>query len=221
MQEINDHDREKNGKNEKSSMLEAEIWSISQTDQGNVVLLRPLGDDMVIPIFIGPLEIQSILIGFDHIQTERPLTHDVFLDLMKKTGYAMLKAEVVKLKNNIFYSSLYFHHPGQPAPLVLDARPSDALALAVRTGCPILVSRQVRNQTGIMPDILAGASKFAPDGQEPPARPAYTEPGGESLQGLKQALEQALLAEDYERAAKIRDTLAILAKGAKGRDKPV
>ncbi|MDR1862622.1 MAG: bifunctional nuclease family protein [Treponema sp.] len=195
--------------NEKPDMVEAEIWAITQTGQGNAVMLRPFGEEMVIPIFVGPLEAQSILIGFDHIQTERPLTHDLFLTLMEQTGFAMLQAEVSDLKDNIFYGRLCFLGPNHPAqaPLVLDARPSDALALAVRTGCPILTSRKLLERAGIMPDIISDNQEIDLPGLAPLAKNTKRETGKESPQSLRQELERAVAAEDYEKAAKLRDRL--------------
>jgi bifunctional DNase/RNase len=191
-------------------MLEAEIWTIAQTEQGNAVLLRPLGMDKVIPIFIGPLEAQSILIGFDHIQVERPLTHDLFLELMTRTGFTLLKIEVWDLKENVFYGRLCFHGHDQADPLILDARPSDALALAVRTQCPIFVARKVAEAAGIPADIITDVTEYSP----PKSRGTQ----GEILQNLKNELEKAIAAEEYERAAEIRDKLILLTKG---KEKPV
>jgi bifunctional DNase/RNase len=207
MKEVNnDHD-----------MMEAEIWAITQTDYGNAVLLRPFGEELVIPIFIGPLETQSILIGYDHILTERPLTHDLFLSSMEKAGFAMLKIEVSDLKDNVFYGRVCFRGPNYPAqaPLVLDARPSDALALKVRSGCPILIARKVLDQAGIMPGIVSDLPEIDIPGPAPPAAAAKGEAGGGTLRSLRQELDRAVAAEEYERAAKIRDKLILLAKEKK------
>jgi bifunctional DNase/RNase len=203
--------------NEEHDMIEAEIWTITQTDQGNAVLLRPFGEEMVIPIFIGPLEAQSILIGFDHILTDRPLTHDLFLGLMGKTGFTMLKAEISDLKDNVFYGRVCFRsssHPAQ-APIVLDARPSDALALAVRTGCPILTARKVLDEAGIMPGIVTDFQETELPSLEAPVKNTRTGCAKETLQSLRQELERAVAAEEYEQAAKIRDKLALLTREKK------
>jgi bifunctional DNase/RNase len=205
--------------NDEHDMIEAEIWTITQTDQGNAVVLRPFGEEMVIPIFIGPLEAQSILIGFDHIPTERPLTHDLFLNLMEQAGFTMLKAEVSDIRDNIFYGRVCFSGPNHSAqaPLVLDARPSDALALAVRTGCPILTARKVLQQAGIVPGIISDFSEIDPaeiylSNPEPSAKPAGEQAWKETPQSLRQELDRAVAAEEYERAAKIRDRLILLAR---------
>jgi bifunctional DNase/RNase len=203
--------------NDEHDMIEAEIWTITQTDYGNAVLLRPFGEKLVIPIFIGPLELQSILIGYDHIPPERPLTHDLFLSLMEKVGFAMLKMEVSDLKDNIFYGRVCFRGPNYPAqaPLVLDTRPSDALALAVRTGCPILAARKVLEQAGIMPGIISDLPEADLPTPAPSAKPAKGEAGGETLRSLRQELDKAVAAEEYERAATIRDKLILLVREKK------
>jgi hypothetical protein len=137
----------------------------------------------------------------------------------------MLKVEVSDIRDNIFYGRVCFSGPNHSAqaPLVLDARPSVALALAVRTGCPILTARKVLQQAGIMPGIISDFSeidfsKIELSGPEPSAKPAGGQTGKETPQSLRQELDRAIAAEEYERAAKIRDKLILLAK-AKG--KPV
>jgi bifunctional DNase/RNase len=197
---------------DKQAMIEAEIWTITELDYGNAVLLRPFGDELpVIPIFIGPPEAQSILTGYEHILSERPLTHDLFLSFMEKAGFTMLKMEVSDLRDNIFYGRVYFCGPNYPAqaPLALDARPSDALAMAVRTGCPILIARKVLEQAGVMPGVVSGFSEINISG---PALSVKTAKG-ETIQSLKQELNRAVEAEEYEQAAKIRDRLIILTNG--------
>ena len=62
-------------------LVEAEIWTIARTDQGNAVLVRPIGSESAVPIFIGQLEAQSILIGLGNVPMPRPLTHDLFITL--------------------------------------------------------------------------------------------------------------------------------------------
>ena len=62
-------------------LIEAEIWTVARTDQGNAVLVRPIGSDYAVPIFIGQLEAQSIIIGIGNVPMPRPLTHDLFLNV--------------------------------------------------------------------------------------------------------------------------------------------
>jgi bifunctional DNase/RNase len=197
-------------------MQEAEIWTIVQADQGKGVLLRPLELDVVVPIFIGHLEAQSILIGLDGIKVERPLTHDLLLDMAAEMGLVLERAEVCDLKHDIFYARLAFvnlRSAGKDR-IMLDARPSDALALAVRVKCPIFVSTGVIDRAGVPTDAILDNPNF--EGLDPPLpeSPAPSpEPPGES-RSLQQQLEDAVAVEDYEKAAEIRDKLKGIPKNA-------
>ncbi|MDR1319074.1 MAG: bifunctional nuclease family protein, partial [Treponema sp.] len=113
-------------------MLSAEIWSIAQTSQGSAVLLRPRGLNIAVPIFIGQLEIQSILIGREGINLPRPLTHDLILKLFQRMSLNIDKVEVHELRDNTFHARLVVsgREFTEDKPLLIDSRPSDAFALA-------------------------------------------------------------------------------------------
>jgi bifunctional DNase/RNase len=181
-----------------NGLLEAEIWTIARTEEGNMVLLRPLSDLRVIPIFIGPLESQSITLGLDGVKTERPLTHDLFLTMADHAGLTLIRVEVVDMKGDVFYSRLCFRGGGYTgdAPLFLDARPSDALALAVRRRCPLYVTGDLLEKAGTSMEKIMGGKIGSP----------------KSL--LEQELDEAVAAEDYERAARLRDKLNLLERDA-------
>jgi bifunctional DNase/RNase len=190
-------------------MLEVEIWTITRTDQGNAVLLRPLGSELIVPVFIGQLEVQSILIGSGDIKTPRPLAHDLLLSLLRQIGLSLVRVEVYSLQDNTFYARLIIFGGGftEKRPLVLDSRPSDAFALAVRRRCPIYISRQVLEQTGVPADfILEGPEE---NGDAPPASPMSR---SGKYRELLEELNRAVDAEEYERAAEIRDMLILLDK---------
>jgi bifunctional DNase/RNase len=202
-------------------MLEVEIWTINRTDQGNAVLLRPLGSDLIVPVFIGQLEVQSILIGSGEMKAARPLAHDLFLSLLRQTGLFLNRVEIFSLRDNTFYARLLVYGGGfsEKKPLVLDSRPSDAFALAVRRKCPIYISRQVLEQTGVPADfILEGAD-------EPAGAFAAPAPGVSSrpdnYRELREELNRAVAAEEYERAAELRDMLILLdeEQGEKNRER--
>jgi bifunctional DNase/RNase len=191
-----------------NDMMKAEIWTIARTDQGNAVLLRPLGTDISVPIFIGPLETQYILIGGGEMPIKRPLTPDLFLSLVKRVGLELKRVEVHELKENTFHARLVLQggeYSGKQ-PLTLDSRPSDAFALAVRRKCPIYISRKVVEQAGIPVDMVI-------DEVEETAHSI----GKDETEASKKAellaeLEKAVAAEEYERAAEIRDILLLLGK---------
>ncbi|MFP3090585.1 bifunctional nuclease family protein [Treponema sp. TIM-1] len=193
-------------------MTEVEIWTIIRTDQGNAVLLRPLGSDISVPIFIGPLESQAILIGLGGMTFPRPLTHDLLLDLMHRVGLRLIRTEIYDIKENVFLARLYLDrdHPGNP--LILDSRPSDAIALALRCKCPILVSKKVVTAAGVPADIFINAPGENPAFPSEARFEERSEISEKSLRrlALQTELEGAVANEEYERAAKLRDALILL-----------
>ena len=183
-------------------MLQAEIWTVAQTNEGNVVLLRPLGKNIAIPVFVGQLEIQSILIGMEDISMPRPLTHDLFLSLLAGLGLTLDRVEIQELKGNTFHASLVISGGKYTAdkPLILDSRPSDALGLATRRKCPILVSPEIVKQTGIGMDLfmdMLGENK----------KTGVINENQEKRNMFQRRLNEAVEKEEYEEAAKIRDML--------------
>ena len=183
-----------------------EIWSIAETNQGNAVLLRPQGMEIAVPIFIGTLEMQSILIGKEGVSLPRPLTHDLFLNMLSRVNLTVKKVEVYELKNNTFHARLVITGGEftNEKPLVLDSRPSDAFALAVRRRYPIYIASTVIEQAGIPLDFFMDA--FERGGEEDTGE---DEDAGKH-QTLFEQLEQAVAEEEYERAAEIRDLLKMM-----------
>ncbi|MDR1175965.1 MAG: bifunctional nuclease family protein [Treponema sp.] len=178
--------------------LEAEIWTIMKTEQGNTVLLRPLQDDRVVPIYIGHLESQSILIGLGEVSVTRPLTHDLLINLLKKTGYKLEKVVISDMKNNTFLAELHISGGNYPRdkPLILDVRPSDAMGLAVRQKCPIFVNAAVLEETGIDGETVLMENEIS-----------------SRRRIIRQELQEAVAGEEYERAAELRDLLVFLDEG--------
>jgi bifunctional DNase/RNase len=206
-------------------MLKAEIWSIAQTSQGNAILLRPRDVDVAVPVFIGQLEMHSILIGREGVSLPRPLTHDLLLNLLRRMGLALKQVEVYALRDNTFYARLVITGKefSEAEPLIVDSRPSDAFALAVRKKCPILIDSTVVEQTGIPLDFfldeLEDTGEGDSAGQEaanaPPLREQLS-PEVENYRQLLEQLNQAVADEEYEQAAEIRDLLIQLDKDREG-----
>jgi len=186
-------------------MLQVEIWTVAQTTEGNVVLLRPLDKNIVIPVFIGQLEIQSILVGMEDIRLPRPLTHDLFLSLLDTLGLTLDRVEITEINGNTFHARLVIsggkYSSGNP--LLLDSRPSDALGLASRRKCPIMVSPDIIKQTGISADLFINML-----GEDKKAGVARI--NQEKKIRLQKLLDEAVEKEEYEEAAKIRDILSEL-----------
>ena len=176
-----------------------EIWSIVRTNHGNAILLKPRHMDVAIPIFIGTLELQSILIAKEGLSFSRPMTHDLFLDMLNRVNLTIRKVVVSEIKNDTFHARLYITggEYSNENPLILDSRPSDAFAIAVRKKCPIFLSSSVIEQTGIPLDFFISELE---------------EDTSDRYATLREQLERAVAQEEYEQAAEIRDMLKKLEK---------
>jgi hypothetical protein len=135
-----------------SEMVEVMIDSVrvSLTNQQRIVLLRELGEERYLPIWIGPYEAEAITISLQEIEIARPQTHDLLIETLEKTHSRLTRVEVIALRGDIFYGNLVIESAGQI--LLIDARPSDSIALAVRAHVPILVARDILNAAGISPE---------------------------------------------------------------------
>ncbi|OQY56336.1 MAG: hypothetical protein B6245_18530 [Desulfobacteraceae bacterium 4572_88] len=106
-----------------------------------IIILKSEQSDQAIPIWIGLLEATSIASALQNISFDRPMTHDLFKNFAEKMGLTVSKIEVCDLKNNTFYAKIYFDSVEQH--LTMDARPSDAIAIALRFDAPIYVDDSV------------------------------------------------------------------------------
>ena len=188
-------------------LIQAEIWTVAKTDQGNAVLLRPLDSEVAVPIFIGQLEAQSILIGMAHVPMPRPNTHELMISLLNTLDYHMNRIEITEIKEGVFYASL--HIQSSEGEVIQDSRPSDALALAVRAGCPIYLSDMVVDEAGIPLETIIEESS-----------PQETDTREVEIMRMKNALKQAIKNEDYEEAARLRDLLENLDPSDSSEDPP-
>ena len=174
-------------------LVEAEVWNVAHTDQGYAVLIKPLGADAAVPIFVGQLEAQSILIGMGDIPMPRPNTHDLLLSTLTKTGCTVEKIEISEIKDGIFYSTIYLSNIS--GTLTIDSRPSDSIAIAVRADCPMYISEQVIDDVGVsLHYITEKTDKLNTEYDE-------------KRIALEKSLDDAVKLERYEDAAKIRDQL--------------
>jgi hypothetical protein len=192
-------------------MVRAEIWTVARTEQGNAVLVRPVGADVAVPIFIGQLETQSILIGFGGVPMPRPLTHDLMLSLIRTCGAELIRIEINDRRDGTFYARLVLGKEGEE--LLVDSRPSDAIALAVRKKCPVYIAESVVDSAGIAIELIA-ESETPAVGEE---GEAGSKVAGDERATLQAELERAVASEEYEHAAAIRDMLKALDR-KQGRD---
>ena len=139
---------------------EVRIYSLATTANECIVFLEELTGNRLLPIWIGMAEGQAIAIRFSGVTLPRPLTHDLLLNSIQVLGYAVKKVVVSDIKDNTFYAKIVISKNSTTH--ALDSRPSDAIAIAVRAGCPIYVDEKVfKNcQTLAKPITEDEVSKF-------------------------------------------------------------
>jgi len=106
-----------------------------------IIILRDSEGDKVLPIWVGVFEANAIALQIENIQTPRPMTHDLLRNVIQDLQATVEKVVVYDLKENTFYAMI--HLQTSAGPVTIDARPSDAIALALRTRAPILVDEKV------------------------------------------------------------------------------
>jgi len=183
--------------------------SYSQTQSGAYALVLTEEDgERRIPIIIGGFEAQAIAIQLEGLQPPRPLTHDLFHNFARAFKIKLLEVTIHKLEEGVFYSKLLCDNGQQQ--LVIDARTSDAIALALRFKCPIYTTEEIMAQAGILLDLEESEEELdnlVEDSSDNPSA-SETNPYQEmSLKELKDLLSQSIRTENYEKASQIRDEI--------------
>jgi uncharacterized protein len=133
-------------------MIEVVIDSIriSLISQHRIVMLRDVDGDRQLPIWIGPCEAESITLELQDTQIARPLTHDLLKQIIEAMGGKVSHILINELRDQVFYARLYVDVNGKLTDI--DCRPSDAIAVAVRSKVPIFIDEAVMEETGITPE---------------------------------------------------------------------
>ena len=149
-------------------MIEVTVAGLGIAPPSNVplLLLKERDGERVLPVGIGPLEAQAIVMPLQGVKPPRPLTHDIMLEIVASLGAHLRRVEIVELIESTFHARLMLETGGQER--VYDIRPSDAVALAVRTETPIFVAETVFDQAGIISPQLAELAE-TPPGASPEA----------------------------------------------------
>lgn len=137
-------------------MVQVRVAGVALDASGqHVVLLKPIdeipGDGQVLPIWIGQLEATSILVAIEQAPVPRPLAHDLMRSLIDALDAEVTGVEVTRIDDGTFYAEIRLITPSGPK--IVDARPSDAVALAARVGAGIWVADAVIAEAGV-PDVL-------------------------------------------------------------------
>ncbi len=181
--------------------------SYSQTQSGAYALvLSEEEGKRRIPIIIGGFEAQSIAIQIEGLTPPRPLTHDLFLNFAKSYAIEIIEVQIYKLEEGVFFSKL--HCDNGKKEVYIDARTSDAIALALRFKCPIYTTEEIIEKAGIILEF-DGTEEEVEKASIPEKKENYDSTlfSKMSLSELKAVLEEAVLNEDYEKASKIRDEI--------------
>ncbi|MDP4187268.1 MAG: bifunctional nuclease family protein [Bacteroidota bacterium] len=185
--------------------------SYSQTQSGAYALvLSEENGERRIPIIVGGFEAQAIAIQLEGLNPPRPLTHDLFLNFAKAFKINLTEVNIYKLEEGVFYSKLICESP--QVKLSVDARTSDAIALALRFKCPIYTTEEIISKAGIILDFEKESkeneeSKGASVGSSNSDSSEANEFVDLDTQELKELLDESVKQENYERASLIRDEL--------------
>jgi bifunctional DNase/RNase len=179
--------------------------SITQTHSYAVVLGEVKGQRRL-PIVIGGFEAQAIAVALEHMQPSRPLTHDLMKNFMNSFGVELQEVIISDLQEGIFYSKLVCYTENDT--IEIDSRTSDALALAVRFGCPIYTYEHILENAGIlMDDNATKKEKNESIGNEEDIASDREDLSALGIEELQVLLNDVLEQEDYIRAIAIRDEL--------------
>ena len=177
------------------------IFASQEFDHAFVLILKETNGDRMISLCIGEFEARSIIMQWKGIAAPRPLTHDLCGTVMDTLGISLERVIIYRMEKGIFYSYLYFKQGTNI--LRIDARTSDAIAMAIRMHAPIytyediIENERVRNAEHTDTTFIG---HDAPKDEEPVQ--SYNQ-----LQRLEEDLQKAIEAEEYELAAKLRDVI--------------
>jgi bifunctional DNase/RNase len=140
-------------------VIEVRIASLAVDPRSNqpVIILRPLddaaGNGRILPIWIGQPEATAILLALEDVDLPRPLTHDLLKNVLETLGAYVERVEITRVEDGTFYAALIVR--AEERRMAIDARPSDSIALAVRTGAPLYVAENVMETAAVADEMGA------------------------------------------------------------------
>ncbi len=150
-----------------SDMIEVQIDSVRVhlMTPSRLVVLKQVNSERYLPIWVGPYEAEAITVALQEVEMIRPLTHDLLKNVFGAFNARIIRIEIVKLENDIYYGTIVAEVDGRE--LFVDSRSSDAIALSVRAHVPILVHPSVMDSAGIIPEQDMPDEEEAPEKSEP------------------------------------------------------
>lgn len=196
------------------SHIDLEIVDIALSGSSSGAYALVLGEvkgKRKLPIVIGGAEAQAIAIELENMRPSRPLTHDLMKNTLTAFGMEVTSVLIHKMVEGIFYAQIVVGDGIREEQI--DARSSDAVAIAVRFGCPIRCSQQVMNEAGV--DLDAADTDGAPEeGVSPQVVESKDESPSEDVESMKRQLDEAIATENYELASELKRRIDDLEKGA-------
>ena len=186
--------------------LEIVGLTYSESSTGAYVLI--LGDKLSqrrLPIVIGSAEAESIAVGIETHKNGRPHTHDLFLRFAHEFGVEIMEVVINRFRDGVYYAMLVCKQ-GDDLTMV-DARPSDAIAIAVRTGCEIYAYETVMDEAGIIMEDIDKPTVAEPEESPINKGASATSLDMLNMEALEELLQEAIDNEDYQKAAQIRDEI--------------
>jgi len=209
-----------------SDFLQVDIFGLSLTPYksggGFAIILKETGGDRRLPIIIGQFEAQAIALELEGKKQQRPLTHDLLKEVIETFGYSVSSVIINELKDSTFFAKIKFDSLNTDE---LDARPSDAIAIALKFGAPIYVHSSIMDEVGFTPefedqitpkddeDFEGEGEEGEIEGEEEEGKMLKEDEGktltarDKKLKQLKSELDEAVTQEDYEKAAQLRDAI--------------
>ena len=185
-----------------------EIIGLTYSESSTGAYVMILGDknsQRRLPIVIGSAEAESIAVGIDRQRKGRPLTHDLFLRFAKEFGIEIMEVVINRFRDGVYYAMLVCKQGDDLT--MIDARPSDAIAIAVRVGCEIYAYESVMEEAGIIMDDMEKEETEEPAEAPINIGKAQISLDMLDLDTLEELLQEAIDNEDYQKAAEIRDVI--------------
>jgi len=189
------------------NLVEVKRISYYPPSKGYAVLLQGKDSNRSLPIIVGSNEAQAIALYLEGVDMPRPMTHDLLINVLDSLESDIRQVTIARMKNGTFFAEIEVSN-SQVGDIIIDSRPSDAIAIALRTMTPIYVSDEVMERAGIDNYSTGGevAETVSLDDL------SKEESAGSVIENLAEALEKAISEEEYEVAARLRDRIKQLEK---------
>lgn len=190
---------------EKIQLMVLGLSASPASNNAYALILKEVEGNRRLPIIIGAFEAQAIALEMEGVIPPRPMTHDLLKSVIDNFGETIEEVYISELREGTFYAKLLFG----ASQIEIDARPSDAIALAVRCNAPIYVNSDVMDDTAVFPQEAENnpTEEQDDDLQFLRNKGEQQSPKKSKVEVLQSQLDKAVTDEDYERAARLRDEI--------------